>query len=355
MQSGLIVTASLTFGLALSGCDWREYGPPPIDPVRVEDNGGTQAQQNFRGPVASGIPDAASTFMARYKNAVANAGTSTDTQTAKLFLEAGIALSDDLCASWFQALGQAQVRVNTQKDFAGNLGALTAVLLSVTGAPTAAVGGIAAGTNFSVKTLDSELANYIVAPDVGIVERAVIGERNMMASDILSQNLGFYQSYSKLVNYDNLCSHNEVKRIVDASVAKTAATANGATTTSGYYNTLVSTVLPQLKALFPDGVTLDDGALTALYALVVKKDALTDAQKTQYQKTLAADKLMDNNGNLLLKITVPTTATQTDKTAATKAATSKLAELLSTINAAGDLDAEMNADAKAGTKPADKS
>lgn len=329
--------------LSLQAC--RALSPiPRIDPYRIKESGGPAGATSFRGTLDNTIPNTNSTFAARY---LASSSTPTDKDLASSFLKAGIALSDDLCADWFQQLGQAQVKTNSFKDLSTNVGALTTTLLAVSGAGTAAVSSVAAGSAFANKTLDSAQANFIVAPDIGLVQRAISAERSIAASEMTNTRLDFYDSYRMLVQYDNLCSHNEVKRVVNVSLSnQTEKTVdqNEHKGKSPFYDSIYLAAKPQFEALFPAEAIINDHSILALYAIYGNPaTTLTPTQKEAYKKVLTDAKLFDGS-KLLFAIKTSEKQTDAEKKAALEDAGQKMARLLASLNAVGDLEAALKAD-----------
>jgi hypothetical protein len=215
------IAAALVAGAALGGCNgWRT----PVDPYRVTSNDGTLSERRLRGelppvsaPGSEALPSAG-TFGGAYRLAMQHPA---DEGKAKSFAKAGIALSDELCASWFQVLERAKVNHGFDKDLVTNAGALTAVFLELARAGSGPITGAAAAASFLSNTLDSHVANFVVAPDLGVVKDAIDKSRAVRAAEIELAHLDFYKAYSAVIRYDYSCSHSELKRIVNASVKKT--------------------------------------------------------------------------------------------------------------------------------------
>jgi hypothetical protein len=143
-----------------------------------------------------------------------------DKERVSFYMHAGIALSDELCSVWFDRLGKAQAKVNADRDILSNVGALTGAILGFSGAGGAVAGGAAAGFGFLENSFDSELANFIVAPDISEVQEAIDVDRKSraLALEGLSTEVDFFQARAELIRYDNTCSHLAVKRKVNESV-----------------------------------------------------------------------------------------------------------------------------------------
>jgi hypothetical protein len=207
------ILTAVVAGIALSACS---YLKTPVDPDRVTGLDGSISVQRLRGEFPPVLPSAV-TFASAYQTAIA---APSDSSKAKLFAQAGIALSDELCATWFEALERARVNDSFRKDLITNTGALAAVLLELARAGSGPITGAAAGATFLANTVDSHLANFVVAPDLGVVKDAVDKSRAVRAAEIETATLDFYRAYSAVVRYDYSCSHSELKRIVNASVKK---------------------------------------------------------------------------------------------------------------------------------------
>jgi len=322
--------AVAAFAVLTTSCSYLEF--PAIDPVRFGQSGSTDGStfaQSIRGKL-SGIPESGHTFADAFKD---SASDPLNGSKAELFLQTGIALSDELCNEWFEKLAQAQVKDMSARDFAGNFGALSAVLLSVTNAGTAAVGSVAAGTNFAQKTLDSEMANYIIAPDIGVVRRAIFVERAIVATDaemrLSSTELKYPTALQLLISYDNLCSHIEVKRIVNASISSNADNAQGGGGISAFYDSLIAAGTRELKEILAANSVVDSNSIEALYALILKPNEITPDAATNFKKLLVTDGIYDAKGNVRYKSGSPDTA---------------LRVILGNINILGDLDKKLAQD-----------
>lgn len=315
---------------------------PPIDPLRVGATGDTKGgledgMSPFASSLSGKLPNqtaitADKTFFGLY---TASINDPTDSAKSELYFDTGLALSDQLCSEWFDKLGQAQVRDATTKDLIGGVGALSAVLMSASQASSQAIGVVAATTGFAQRSIDSATENYIVAPDLGIVKRAIIIER-ALAADQATAQLKATPSASKfavatqlLIGYDNLCSHIEIKRIVNESVSAQANAAANKTGLSEFYPSLIQSAVQDLKGMLSDAATVDGDAVIALYGLKMVNNNLTDAAKGSYTELLTNHKIMDSNGNILFK------------TGGTEA---KLNVVLTNANALGDLDKKLALD-----------
>ena len=293
----------------LSGC---ERLIPPIDPVRVgsvSDPGvfhdtpslmATSMSGALSTDVSKGADPGAgvqpeNTFFRLYAKSINDAK---NAQTAEMYMEMGFALSDQLCSEWFEKLGQAQVRDAATKDLVGNVGALTAVLMGVSQASADSITAVAAGTNFAQRSIDSATANYIVAPDIGVVKRLIVVERSLVADEAKAKlknttdESKFAIATQLLIGYDNLCSHIEVKRVVNESVAANANIAvDKSTKPSEFYAALLSVAIQKLKTLFASTALVDESGVVALYGLEMVPDKLTDGAKTAFTKLAADQKL----------------------------------------------------------------
>ncbi len=326
-----IKLATIPVLLTLSGCASSDFG---LNPYRAEENWRITdnvplGTRQMRGGVPT-IPENRT-----FDRLTHDAADTNQAAPIRLFLTSGMALSDDLCSQWFQRLGAAQAKAEFAKGLVGNLGALSAVLLGVTGGGTAAVSAVAAGTTFTQNSIDSGVASFIVAPDVGVVQRGVQLLRDSKRTEILQaldsaegperRHFDFFQARSALISYDNLCSHNEIKRYVDAAVKNTndkAALINQ----SAFYQQISAVVVAQVQGLFPAAATIDENALAELWALNGYTGTLSAADKDKIKAELVTAQLYKT-----AKAKTPNFKDGKDHTA-------QLQSYLLSLNAAGDLD-----------------
>ena len=194
-----------------------------LNPDRLEEDEGADAVKGYRGVPAN---ESSVQFNKTYQDRL-NAATSdeADAETAYRYLQSGAVLSDQICSEWFRRLGRAQAKVNADRDVLSNLGALSAAILCLADVSSQIVGGVAAGAGFLESTFDSELANFIVAPDVSQVERIIQLNRMKMVDDFASafstskSTYNFEVASMALIRYDNSCSHLAVKREVNKIIA----------------------------------------------------------------------------------------------------------------------------------------
>ena len=221
-----------------------------------------------------------------------------DRAVIRAFLTSGMAVSDELCSDWFRKLGAAQAEVDFTRDLASNLGTLSAVLLGVTGASTKAVSVVAGVTGATVKAIDSASANFIVAPDIGLVQRGIGVLRTLKTEELLkaAPQMDFYQAFSALTAYDNLCTHNEVKRFVNTALIRT----NDRNSPESETFTLLSgRVIPKLESIFAAGAVVNRDSVAALWALTFYAGPVPAAAKKALLATLKAAKMYDGDKPLL--------------------------------------------------------
>lgn len=179
----------------------------------------------------------------------------------RAFLLRGIALSDRLCANWFQELSQNQAKLDFFRSGISDVGSLAAAIMGLTRTASPAIGGVAAVTGFGQSLVSDYEANFIVAPDVGTVQQLVETLRAQNAQLMVAEELTYEDALRKLIAYDNSCSHAAVKRIVNQSMSKASAEFQG------YSSSVVTAVLGTLRPLF--AVAIDSDVVVALYAVCV--------------------------------------------------------------------------------------
>jgi hypothetical protein len=223
-----------------------------------------------------------------------------DTIRAKLYLQSGIALSDQLCSAWFRRLGKAQAEVNADRDVISNVGALTAVIMGAAAAPAVSVGLAAGATGFLEDMFKSEETNFIVAPSVAKVQSAIDATRSAIAADLYERDLAFFEAEAALQRYDNTCSHLSIKRVVDESVTRTADEIKIEERKKQSLGRLaIARGLQDIETFFPQSKPLTASDIFALYALLFRTD-LTPDLRSSLTELLKERKVLDTNGNISL-------------------------------------------------------
>jgi hypothetical protein len=211
--------------------------------------------------------------------------------SAKAFLMSGVAASDRLCAQWFDQLSVAQAHTDFTRDLVSSLGGLAAAASGLAGASTAAVAGIGAGTGFLTGTLNSAEANFIVAPDIGVVQQLITDQRKNAATDLDSvESYTYEDALRMLIAYDSTCSHQAVKRAVNQSVTNSVNRTPNAT--------VPQYLATSIQSIFAAGTTVTTDDVVSLYAIFVAAD-VSDSDKAKFQNRLVSDKLMDKSQKLI--------------------------------------------------------
>lgn len=199
---------------------------------------------------------------------------------AKVFLLRGVAVSDRMCAQWFDRLAKAQAEIRTGQDAVTGIGALTASLAALTGGATAVTGAIAAGTGFGSGLLGSLDSNFVVAPDVGIIQQLITAQRHNAANSFVAADYTYDTALATLANYETTCSHQAVKSVVNQSVANSSASV--AKDFSGSISQLVLNVMQGYFDSATVKLTVDD--VVGLYALLGPKQDKTFIPQLQGHK-----------------------------------------------------------------------
>jgi hypothetical protein len=371
----VIVRCGLALILLLAGCTDGQRLSAIVDPPPLGGPGGSNFAILLRGQASS----AALTGATFYEVMNASAIVPDDHAKARRYLASGIALSDQLCGNWFQQLGRAQAEANANADLVSGAGALSSTIMGLAGAAAPAVGALAGATGFVQSSIRSEQANFIVAPDVSVVQSLLNTSRQTKAAELLQlgQDYDYETATIKLTGYSNMCSHLAIRRLVTASVsrdedcqtnpsacilrvqtdAQRTAMSNGAlgvrnpdplvreppfvappvdilaTPQTGVDK--VDTASRALSTQFGQTVTPND--MIALYAVLVAKPALMTAH---YKSILAADQLAD-------KVNALTVAGQKQVTDAM----APVGEMLATTVARREAAAKRSADAAAASPP----
>lgn len=211
--------------LLIPGCTRNSIGlfGERIDPIKVDEPADSPPTVMIQGPYPTQVPliAASNTFLGYMREAAASP---TSNANAAMFLKSGIALSDRLCLSWFEQLGQAQARSDVALDNLASLGALSATLLGLASVDSKIIGGVAAAFLFGKQVLNADVAHYILAADLGTVKGAIVTKRSEMAKTLIatttSSDLDFWTAERLLIDYDDQCSHLAIKKYVSDAVAK---------------------------------------------------------------------------------------------------------------------------------------
>ncbi|QPJ64451.1 MAG: hypothetical protein G3M78_03180 [Candidatus Nitrohelix vancouverensis] len=196
--------------------------PDPME-VGVQETG-ESVIDDFRGTLAGRDTSAAGVFinLASFNDLQRQALTDNSQQSIHLYVDAGIALSNELCTNWFRELGKAQAMNTADRNILSNVGALTATMMGIFGAGATSIAGVAGATGFAETLYTSEMANFIVAPDISEVQEAINLERANrvveLKQSLAGKDYNYYEARSELIRYDNSCSHLAVKRFVKTSL-----------------------------------------------------------------------------------------------------------------------------------------
>ena len=291
------VVIVMTCVVALGGCANGKRLSEIIDPHTMESDQGGSEVTNLRGVQAAGSSPTWTYFKQMETAGAEDAGA----DQIKSYLSAGITLSDALCSEWFRLLGRAQATVNADRDLLSNVGALSATVLGLANANSAVTGGIAGGFGFLENTMSSEMANFIVAPDVSQVQQNIMLQRVELANDIenSASQINFYQARRALITYDNTCSHLAIKRVVNDSIssANVAKRQRASVQIGGVYLVKVSNELSSLLA----SSSISPGDLLPLYAYLVSDKGSAPEIGDKLTQYLKDKSILDSNGVLKLK------------------------------------------------------
>lgn len=139
---------------------------------------------------------------------------------ATVYFVAGANLSDMLCNEWFVRLYRSDVAMLETSDAFANTGAAAATMMPLFGAARETTAGVSAGMNwFRQGTLDLN-KNYVIAPDLGHVQRLVTNYR----ADYYKAKIGtddvknYFTATGLLTTYHATCSSAFVKALINRSV-----------------------------------------------------------------------------------------------------------------------------------------
>ena len=160
-------------------------------------------------------------YAGRYRTALYDASSyPTDASKQAIYLDAGMAVSDLFCNEFLSVLAKKQVQLEATRDYANIAGGVAAGVLGLLSAPTAAVAAVGIGSAALDDTLSTTQTNFLVAPDVPLVQRLVEEAREKLRNRLqieLPPN-SFPDAQRKLLSYDTLCSFNGIKLLVNDAV-----------------------------------------------------------------------------------------------------------------------------------------
>lgn len=186
---------------------------------------GADASSHLRGSdpdclasAGGGASPPAWTFYCRQQK---SAQVSDDKDKARIYLSAGITLSNELCDAWFTRLQVAQVTLRQTSDAISAVGTLTSAIQGFTNVSTETMGLTATIFGVAKQSNDQVAANYLVSADISAVAAAVKDYRALYAQEIDEANgvWNYYTARRVIMAYDNTCSAVAVKRFVNARVA----------------------------------------------------------------------------------------------------------------------------------------
>lgn len=137
------------------------------------------------------------------------------------YLNVGIALSNELCANWFEHIYIAQTSLKQTGDVLSATGSLASTMLGVFKADSETVSATAALFGFGKQSADTLNANYVVAADLPTVTSAVTEYRADYADELTNavKPWNYYTARRAIMAYDNTCSALAVKRFVNFRVS----------------------------------------------------------------------------------------------------------------------------------------
>jgi len=278
-----------------------------MNPVDLYEDQGLDTVKDLRG--VQSMPDEAklTSLRAAAASAAVEPKISREeaVKKAKLYLGAGITLSDRICKIWFKELGEAQGIAEANRDVLSNMGALSAAVMGLAEVSSAAVGGAAASFGFLESTLTSEVANFIVAPSIAHVENLVNIRRAEAAFTLRNiSDITFFEAEAALINYDNSCSRNAVKQIVDNTVTNESRSIEGRAREKAKREKISATFVPQmtrsvlseLQKEFPSNINISEEDLYDLYFLTFRKRDLSEELEKAILEQLVKNQITDPNG-----------------------------------------------------------
>lgn len=315
MLVGRLLTIAIVT-LSLAACVDGKRLDSVLNPDPLEENVGSDAVREYRG-----VPDTEKSIV--FKDAGSNgqnafnvtyqarlnaaAVDTADHDTIYRYLQSGIALSDQICIEWFRRLGRAQAKVNADRDVISNVGALSAAILGMVDVSSKIVGGVAAGAGFLEDTYTSELANFVVAPDVSQVERVIELNRIELANNFAinfeanKNQFNFEVARGLLIRYDNSCSHLAVKREVNKIIAAQSTKKEKKLINPLDQLALVG-IVEDIEALFMDEakpMSIEDAF--DLYVVMIGANVPAGAKAEKLKAMTEAKRLYDDAGKLRLR------------------------------------------------------
>jgi hypothetical protein len=157
-----------------------------------------------------------------------------DPQLAAMLVLSGMEQVDALCDEWFRQLALAQAELRATDDLATAGGTLTAGLMALANAGTAATGAVALTTGFAHALLTTAQANFIVAPDVAVVAQTNrslrAAEHTCVSTYARAGALDNFRARKFVVEYAQMCTPVAVKELINQSIAAKAVAATATQT-----------------------------------------------------------------------------------------------------------------------------
>lgn len=311
MFVGRLLTVAIVI-LGLAACVDGKRLDSVLNPVPLEEDEGSKAVKSYRG-VADGKSvlfkgNGEEAYDITYQARLTAAARDYDNHDkAYRYLQSGTVLSDQICSEWFRRLGRAQAKVNADRDVISNVGALSAAILGLADVSSQIVGGVAAGAGFLEDTYTSELANFVVAPDVSQVERVIELNRIQLTRNFATNfeankaRFNFEVARGLLIRYDNSCSHLAVKRQVNKIIAAQS-TKKEKNLISPLDQQALVMIVGDIEALFTDGakpLSIED--TLDLYMVMIGANVPSGDKSKKLGEMKKAGRLLDNAGNVRLK------------------------------------------------------
>ncbi len=258
MQTGLfrvvVLALALVVGTSLVGCN--------ADPTRTRPVLNPQPLQRFPTPdkIARESAGAATTrqVQAYYSALQAAENNPKDTTALNDYRDAGIALVNSYCRSWFTQLDDSERNLSQKRSHHGVLTALGTALIGVSKLDADVTTVFGALNTAYTGALDSTARNYLFSASSTTVETKVFKHLNGRADEIRANTPSeFGQLRNVLEGYERICTFKHAAALVEQSVhsTETKVDENGAIKAVEFGTDESSFALRVLW--IPDGVTVD--------------------------------------------------------------------------------------------------
>lgn len=143
--------------------------------------------------------------------------------TVARYVDAGIALSNQLCKDYFERMGISEDAINFGDSLISDVGTAASGIQSVTGVGARAIGVTAALFGLGGATLRNGRDNFIFDGNIDTVYYLVIANRQTYEQAMLRERPEtFWRAYSWLNSYHSSCSYMSIRVMVSDALTQRA-------------------------------------------------------------------------------------------------------------------------------------